>query len=212
MTYFSLVRHGETDWNRAGRIQGSTDIPLNDLGRTQARETGRKLARHHWDQIVCSPLSRAHETALIIGAEIGHPEPVIEPAIVERNYGEAEGLTGAELEARFPGNTPVPGRETKDEVFDRVLSAMHVIAAEHPGKRILMVVHGGVIRAALQGAVPGQYWHEKIPNGSVHSFMHSDTGLELIRFNDELDIETSSPELADFEDQQPLEHREEHIS
>ncbi|MFM6981680.1 MAG: histidine phosphatase family protein [Microbacteriaceae bacterium] len=211
MTYFSLVRHGETDWNKAGRIQGSTDIPLNELGRQQARETGRKLARYHWDLVICSPLSRAWETATIISNEIGHSAPVIEPSIVERNYGEAEGLTGSELEARFPGDTVVPGRESKEQVFDRVLAAMHVIAAEHPGKRILMVVHGGVIRAALQGAVPGQFWHEKIPNGSVHTFLHSDTGLELIRFNDELDIETSSPDLSDFEEQQPLEQREEHL-
>lgn len=209
MTYFSLVRHGETDWNKAGRIQGSTDIPLNDRGREQARETGRRLARHQWDLVIASPLVRAAETALIISHEIGHAAPVIEPAVVERNYGEAEGLTGEELEERFPGATPVPGRETKEQVFDRVLAAMHVIAAEYPGKRIIMVVHGGVIRAALQGAVPGQFWHEKIPNGSVHTFLHSDTGLELLRFNDELDIETSAPELADFEDQQPLEHREE---
>lgn len=208
MTYFSLVRHGETDWNKAGRIQGSTDIPLNELGRVQARETGEKLARHSWDLIVSSPLGRALETAAIIAEQIGHPTPATHSGIRERNYGDAEGLTGAELESRYPGHADVPGRESRDEVMDRVLNAMHEIASDYPGKHILLVAHGGVIRAALQGAAPGQYLHERIANGSVHTFFHSDTGLSLVRFNDELDVETDDPTLPDWEDQNPLEHRE----
>ena len=63
MTLLYLVRHGETDWNRTHRIQGSTDIPLNDTGRAQARRAGRLLAKRSWDGIYSSPLSRAFETA-----------------------------------------------------------------------------------------------------------------------------------------------------
>ena len=63
MTRFFLVRHGETEWNRIHRIQGSSDIPLNDTGRTQAKKAGAVLSRHSFDLIVASPLSRAMETA-----------------------------------------------------------------------------------------------------------------------------------------------------
>src|SRR5690554_970725 len=102
MTLLYLVRHGETDWNFEHRIQGATDIPLNDTGRQQARRTGRLLASRKWDAIVASPLSRAFDTASIIAEEIGLPAPTALAGIVERNYGDAEGLTGTEISARFP--------------------------------------------------------------------------------------------------------------
>src|ERR1700710_2846679 len=106
MTSLSLVRHGETDWNAQRRIQGSTDIPLNDIGRRQAETTGRLLARRAWDGIYSSPLSRAYDTANIIAGELGMPSPERVDAIVERNYGEAEGLNWEQIEERFPGKTP----------------------------------------------------------------------------------------------------------
>ena len=121
MTELYLVRHGETDWNREHRIQGSTDIPLNDTGRGQAATTGRLLARRQWDAIVASPLSRAFETASIIAREVGLGEPEIEPAIVERNYGAAEGMTGFEIDALYPDGTDVPGRESREDVVTRAL-------------------------------------------------------------------------------------------
>jgi uncharacterized phosphatase len=71
MTLLYLVRHGETDWNRARRIQGATDIPLNDLGRAQAAEAGDLLSRRSFDRVVASPLSRAAETGSIIAARGG---------------------------------------------------------------------------------------------------------------------------------------------
>ena len=85
MTMLYLVRHGETDWNRAHKIQGSTDIPLNDLGREQAATSGRLLARRQWDAVYASPLSRAFETASIIARETGLQEPIAVPELVERN-------------------------------------------------------------------------------------------------------------------------------
>ncbi|MET0318796.1 MAG: histidine phosphatase family protein, partial [Rhodococcus fascians] len=71
MTFLALVRHGETDWNLHGRLQGSSDIPLNDTGRAQAREAVYELSDHSWDLLVSSPLSRAAETADIIGSHLG---------------------------------------------------------------------------------------------------------------------------------------------
>ena len=100
MTLLYLVRHGETDWNLQRRIQGSTDIPLNNTGRQQASRTGRLLARRHWDAVITSPLSRAAETAQIIAVELDLPAPESLPELVERAYGEAEGLDDRTLARR----------------------------------------------------------------------------------------------------------------
>lgn len=202
-----LVRHGETDWNLAHRIQGATDIPLNDTGRAQAAATGRLLSRRKWDAIYSSPLSRALETASIIAREVGLPEPVVVDSIVERNYGDAEGLADPELAARFPGDTPVPGRETREEVVGRVLPALLELAERHPEQAILVVSHGGVIRSVVN-AVDPHGTHGMISNGSVHSFRHDDGGFELIAFNDPIDIESVPVAAEDIEQQNPIERRD----
>jgi len=207
VTAFALVRHGETDWNRARRIQGATDIPLNDTGREQARAAGRVVAGRAWSRIVASPLVRAAETARLIAEEAGLAAPELDDAFVERNYGEAEGLTGAELDERFPAGVDVPGREAREAVGDRVVAALHRLAAAHPGESIIVVAHGGVIRSVLEAVAPGRH-REPITNGSVHSFLHADGGLELVRFDDPLDEQSIFPFAEDFLDQNPLAHRE----
>lgn len=208
MTNFYLVRHGETDWNRAGKIQGATDIPLNATGRAQAHATGSKMEGRQWDIIVTSPLSRAVETATIIASHLGLPEPRSVDGIVERNYGAAEGLTGPEVESFYPNDAPVPGRETRGEVQHRVVAALHQLATEFPGKNVIVVCHGGVVRAMLHETTGTSFFHERIINGSVHSFHHSDEGLSLVHFNDPLDALTDDLTLPDFEEQQPLERRD----
>lgn len=202
-----LVRHGETEWNRMHRIQGSSDIPLNDTGRGQARATGRLLARRQWDAVYASPLSRAFETAQLIAAELGLPEPVADEGLVERNYGEAEGLTGWEVETRYPGSTPVPGREPRSTVAARVLPALLALAERHPEQAIIAVTHGGVIRSVLQ-AVEADQRHERIRNGSVHSFRHVDGTLELIAFDDPIEAESLAAATEDLEEQNVIERRE----
>ncbi len=207
MTVFALVRHGETDWNRTRRIQGATDIPLNDTGREQAAAAGRLLAGRAWSRIVASPLSRASETAEIIAREAGLGAIEHKPAFVERNYGEAEGLTGAELDARFPEGTDVPGRETREAVAARVIDGLHRLAEAHPGEAIIVVAHGGVIRSVLESVEPGLH-REPITNGSIHSFQHADGGLELVLFDDPLDEQSIFPYADDYDEQNPLAHRE----
>jgi probable phosphoglycerate mutase len=207
MTLLFLVRHGETDWNAARRIQGSSDIPLNDIGRAQASETGRLLARRQWDGIVASPLIRALDTARLISAEVGLGEPEIEPAFAERNYGEAEGLTGDEVDARYPNGAAVPGRETRAEVADRVMPALLSLATARPGEALLVVSHGGVIRAVLDTVAPGMKI-ERIPNGSVHSFRVEDGSLELIEFDDPIEAETDWPGSEDITEQNRLERED----
>lgn len=202
-----LVRHGETDWNRARRIQGSTDIPLNETGREQARAAGRLLARRKWDAVYASPLSRAFETAAIIAREVGADTPVAVEALVERHYGEAEGLEDIELNRRFPGDTPVPGRETRTAVVERVIPALIELAEQHPEQSIIVVSHGGVIRSVL-GAVDPDSKHPSITNGSIHSFRYVDGEFRLVAFDDPIEEESVEVGTEDLEQQNALEKRD----
>lgn len=208
MTLLYLVRHGETDWNRAHRIQGSTDIPLNDTGRSQAAQAGRLLARRSWDGIFASPLSRAMETAAIIATELGLGAPGPVPALVERNYGVAEGMTGREVSRNFPGATPVPGRESRADVADRVMPALLELASEHEGEHLIIVAHGAVIRTVLLSTRAPVLRGVLITNGSIHSFRHVGGGLELIDFDDPIEVASVAPGSEDLDEQNSLEERE----
>jgi uncharacterized phosphatase len=211
VTLLYIVRHGETDWNLTRRIQGSTDIPLNATGREQAAATGRLLARRQWDAIISSPLARAKETAEIIAGHVGIPVSTAIEAIVERNYGAAEGLTGEEIEARYPSGADVPGRETREHVLARVLPALMQIADEHAGGSLIVVSHGGVIRSVLNSlaAKDGSTAHnESIRNGSIHSFRHTDGTFELIAFDDPIDAESLECATEELEQQNAIEFRE----
>ena len=207
MTSLYLVRHGETDWNRERRIQGSTDIPLNQTGRSQAASTGKLLASRRWDRVITSPLSRAAETAAIIAAAVGLPQPEENAELVERRYGDAEGLNYAQVDEQFPGETPVPGRESREEVAARATAALLALAVAHPGQSLIVVSHGGVIRSMLGAVEPGTT-HGMISNGSVHSFQVADGSLELIAFDDPIDELSLECGTDDIDDQNALEHRD----
>ncbi|CAN5499181.1 hypothetical protein BH10ACT6_BH10ACT6_06870 [soil metagenome] len=204
MTELYLVRHGETDWNRRRRIQGLTDIPLNDTGRAQALATGRLLARRGWDAVFASPLSRARETAEIIARELGLPEPTLLDEIVERNYGEAEGLDWKQVETRFPHGASVFGRESREEVGARVVPALIRLAGERPGQSLVIVTHGGAIRAVLSEVEPSAS-HGMITNGSVHSFRIEDGALQLIAFDDPIEVESIGEDCGDLDEQNAVE-------
>ena len=207
MTRFFLVRHGETEWNRLRKIQGISDIPLNDTGRSQAAALGDILSKHRFDLIVSSPLSRALETAQIVARKLGMPAPLVIQDLVERNYGEAEGSSGLELDTLYPPGTEIPGREDRADVTKRVVRTLHDLAIRHPEADILAVAHGAVIRCVVDYAAPGEY-SEPITNCSVHSFSHVAGLLELVAFDDPMEV--LSHELADdeFIDQNPAEARE----
>ena len=93
-----LTRHGQTDWNVMGKVQGITDIELNETGIKQAEETREKLLNENIDEIISSPLKRAKKTAEIIGSERNIPI-IIDEAIIERRYGKFEGKINKALEA-----------------------------------------------------------------------------------------------------------------
>lgn len=153
-TTFALVRHGQTDWNAEFRIQGSTDIPLNDVGRGQATAAVTPLAAFHederdWDFIVSSPLSRAADTADVIAAGLGVNVTHRLPGIIERHYGDAEGLqAGPELEAlRIPNGFLTA--ESEAVVAQRGIDTLQNLASEFPGARIIVVSHGTLIRLTV---------------------------------------------------------------
>lgn len=206
-TELYLVRHGETDWNQQRRIQGLTDIPLNETGRAQARATGRLLARRRWDGVFASPLGRAFETATIISEELGLPDPEAIDALVERNYGDAEGMTFLDIERRYPDRGSVPGQESREEVVARVVPALRDLAMAHPDQSLIVVSHGGAIRSVLTEVDPASS-HGLITNGSVHSFRFRDDELRLIAFNDPIDVESIGEDCGDIDEQNAVEARE----
>lgn len=180
MTELVLVRHGETEWNRVGRVQGRSDIPLNDTGREQARETGRRLADGAFDAVVASPLSRAAETARIIADELATDDVELIDDLVERDYGGAEGMTGAQIDEAYGGK--LVARETRRATVQRVEPALLRLAERYPGQRVLVVSHGGVI-GSLVRHVTRWAWPERgarIDNGSDHVFRVEDGRLRLV--------------------------------
>lgn len=185
MTTIALLRHGQTDWNLAGRVQGSSDIPLNETGREQARDAGARLADRGFTKVVSSTLGRAAETAQLAAQEMGlaGPEERI-AALVERAYGEAEGTPGAELLTRYPDG--VPDAEPEEAVVARTRAAMADLAARFPDDRIVAATHGGVI-GRLMRDIPetGYPWRagQYILNGSAWVF---EVEGDDIRFVEEL--------------------------
>jgi broad specificity phosphatase PhoE len=145
MTTLLLARHGETDWNREGRWQGWADPPLNDLGRSQARELAEQLRATPFDAVYSSDLARAVETAEILAADHGVPI-VLDRDLREIDIGSWSGLTRAEIMERFPDGKR-PDGETHEQQATRVRAAVTRIAKAHPGGRVLVVGHGGTIRS-----------------------------------------------------------------
>lgn len=181
-TLIALVRHGETEWNRERRIQGMTDIPLNDTGRAQAAETGGRLAADGWDAVYTSPLSRAAETAEIIAGVLDLPAPQHIGPLAERSHGILEGLDHAGRMAVEAQAATIEGLEPRSTVIARASGALAEIAAAHPGGNVVVVSHGGVIHSLileLSGwTLPGAGY--AIANGSVHLLRHAAGSLELV--------------------------------
>jgi broad specificity phosphatase PhoE len=160
VTTILLARHGESDWNRDQRWQGHADRPLTDLGRSQAQSLAERLADIDLDAIYSSDLTRARETAEIVARPRGLDVTTI-PALREVDVGSWSGLTRAEAEQRYPegyrrwlaGEEGWDDGETYKQLGDRVVDAIREIAAAHPGNRVLVLAHGGSIRAVHAAAL-----------------------------------------------------------
>lgn len=158
-----LFRHGETDWNREGRLQGHTDTPLNATGLDQARALSESLRPHRLDAVVSSDLQRARHTAQIVAETLSVPL-YVEPDLRETNVGAAEGLLWAEARIRFgeglterwysDGDVAFPGGETGTATRMRGLAGLRRFAVAHPHRRIGVSTHGAMVRQLIKQALP----------------------------------------------------------
>ena len=175
-TRITLVRHGETVWNREMRLQGSRDIPLSEAGVSQAARVATRLQREEHHIVYSSDLERAHHTAATIADAIGDVDHLVRVDLRERSYGQLEGKTRGEILDLYPdfwepNHRPdaLLGVETFDQLCDRALRSVTEIADQHPGQNILIVSHGGFINAFLHKISAGLYGSgvNKLGNTSV---------------------------------------------
>jgi probable phosphoglycerate mutase len=158
-----LFRHGETDWNRQGRLQGHTDTQLNATGLAQARALAERLRPHRLDAVMSSDLARAWTTAQIVAEDLCVPL-IREPGLREAHIGEAEGLFWPEVKSRFgetlterwftDDDAAFPGGETGLETRSRGLAALRRFAAAQPYRRIGVSTHGAMVRQLMKHALP----------------------------------------------------------
>ena len=150
-----IARHGETDWNAAGILQGWIDVPINETGRLQAVELAESLTGMGFSCIYSSPLRRARETAEMIAGRLELPMPSFHDGLKERHFGHYQGIPKEELAVTHPdvlaeitSRNPAghfDGGESMDHFADRVLHALGDIADQHEGETVLVVTHGWVI-------------------------------------------------------------------
>jgi probable phosphoglycerate mutase len=196
-TRIIAVRHGETAWNVDSRIQGQTDIGLNETGRWQARRVGEALASAPITAVYSSDLGRAHQTAQEIAEAAGIPV-VADTGLRERSFGMFEGKTFDEIHQTWPDHAhnwrkripdwqPPEGGESLLELRERVTRTMHELAARHPGVQIVVVAHGGVLDplyriASGQGGHSPRTW--ELPNGAINRLLWTPDGFTLVGWSD----------------------------
>lgn len=147
-----LVRHGRTPWNVEGRIQGRTDIELDEQGHLDAVLAAELLRAHAPLRVVSSPLRRAAVTAQRIADALDLPSPALDADLTEQGFGIAEGMLWPEFESRFPDGH-VPGAESKLDLVARAHRALHAHAvAIDPGGVLVAVSHGALINAVIKRA------------------------------------------------------------
>jgi broad specificity phosphatase PhoE len=152
-----LMRHGETAWNKQGRVMGRHPVELTDHGRAQVVAAAQFALSIKPDLIVTSPLVRARESAEIMAEGLGGVDIIEEPGIAEVLYGRWEGMTYHELiddahyitYSKSPIEHPTPGGETIPEVQARGVEAVMRTIEQHPGKRVVFVSHGDIVRTVL---------------------------------------------------------------
>ncbi len=170
MTEIGFIRHGITDWNQLEKMQGTSDIPLNDEGRDQARKLASRLHQDEkWDMIITSDLSRAKETGEIIGKKLDLPVSFVDKRIQEINLGEIEGTTEAERITRWGSNWRELdlGIETDEKVANRGIGFLAELDGKYKGKRILVVSHGGLIRLTIQQLFSPDLYGASLKNTAI---------------------------------------------
>lgn len=208
MTELVFVRHGQTEGNAAGRWEGWREGTLTPLGRAQAGALARRLAdefgRHGIAAIYTSPLRRAGETAQIVAAALGL-EPVGVEGLKEINFGMLDGITLEEMEAQHPQlfarwkdrqdvQFQWPGGERRIDLFRRAARACDEILSQHSADCVVLVTHGGTLRACLAHLLPeqmGNWWGYTLDNCGLTRVRVDGEGARLLVLNDgaHLDVE-----------------------
>ena len=211
VTRVLAIRHGETDWNRAMRIQGQLDIGLNTTGRWQARRLALALADEGLAAVYSSDLARAFDTARGV-AEANGVKVVADPGLRERGFGSFEGSSFVEIESRWPDASArwrrrdldfAPGGgETLGVFYARCVGAASRIAAAHPGEAIALVAHGGVLdclyRAASHIALDApRSW--EVGNATINRLLYTPQGFTLIGWGDSFHLEGETASSATVE-------------
>lgn len=155
-----VVRHGRTDWNDLDKVQGTADIPLNEVGINQAKETKELLKEEKIDMIISSPLIRARQTAQIINEE-KNLEIIYDQRIRERDFGEFEGFDKKEFDFKdfwtYSKNLKFEKAENIQDFFKRIFAFLDTIKENYQDKNVLLVIHGGVsvaVNAYFEGIPP----------------------------------------------------------
>lgn len=191
-----LVRHGQTDWNIAGRYQGQSDIPLNATGCEQAKRLAKRLSTETIYAVYSSDLSRAKDTAQAI-ANVHQLKVQTDSRWRELNFGEWEGMTYQEMSAHSPAlfeawmmnprHTPTPNGETLDELSKRASSAFDEIKNKHKDQTVLVVSHSGALQALLAtllGIDLNRYWRLKVSQASLSELAVYEDSVVLNLLND----------------------------
>lgn len=173
-----VTRHGETDWNKRGVLQGWLDVPINALGRSQAVDMAAAFQGAGFRAVWCSPLARSRETADIIATALKLPSPFYHEGLKERHFGAIQGIPKSELAELNPAlmeqilrrnpAAPFVGGESMDEFADRTIAACAQIGARHRGERVLVITHGWVLDVLsrhVHGLPRSTVLHVKPKNG-----------------------------------------------
>ena len=194
MTVIGIVRHGITDWNLSGIAQGSSDVPLNETGRSQAAALADRLSlEERWDMIVSSDLARAKETAEIISGKLSLPISFFDTRLREMSGGEIEGTTEQQRLEKWGANWRKLdlGMESSDSVGKRGMDALDSILKEFEGKRVLVVSHGALIGITLRRMLPEQFGKTDLQNTSITMLEHSGSEWNCTLYNCVKHLETA---------------------
>ncbi|MBQ8292785.1 MAG: histidine phosphatase family protein [Bacilli bacterium] len=185
-TLICCVRHGQTDGNKSRTFQGRSDLPLNEIGISQANTTSElvKKCPIKWDVIISSPFIRAHQTCEIIKAAINYPSPIIiEPLAIERSFGKAEGLPINEENYRLISENFFENQESEQDIINRGASFLNKILHDYEGKNVLVVSHSHFIKSLFVPHDSSLKFDSGIPNASLNFLVYEDNKFQKMIIN-----------------------------
>ena len=187
MTKICLIRHGQTDYNKEGKIQGRIDNVLNETGKNQAKIAALLIntKKYKFDLFYSSPLLRAYETSQIIKKEIKFTSDIIKSdKFIERAFGKLEGAKLSEETYKTLDKNSTIGLEPISDLKQRSYNAIIEIAKEHEGKSILITSHAQFIKAIICTIDEEFDFKSLIKNSSLNHFIYENNKLTIVKLNE----------------------------